>query len=114
LRQPTHARISRQALCSLWEQDAVEVCPEVKVAARPSGDGHGDGSASSAPKRVATIKKVAHRAGVSIATVSRTFADPASVSDELRVRVHEAGEQGHLLTRLRDLGQVPAIILPAR
>lgn len=42
------------------------------------------------PKRTPMIKKVADRAGVSIATVSRTFADPASVSDELRVRVHEA------------------------
>src|SRR5688500_12941446 len=45
---------------------------------------------SAAPKPTATIKKVAHRAGVSIATVSRTFADPGSVSQELRVRVHEA------------------------
>ena len=41
-------------------------------------------------KRTSTIKRVADRAGVSIATVSRTFADPPSVSDELRVRVHEA------------------------
>jgi DNA-binding LacI/PurR family transcriptional regulator len=33
---------------------------------------------------------VADRAGVSIATVSRAFADPKTVSDELRARVHEA------------------------
>jgi LacI family transcriptional regulator len=37
-----------------------------------------------------TIKKVAESAGVSIATVSRAFADPQAVSDELRVRVLEA------------------------
>jgi LacI family transcriptional regulator len=41
-------------------------------------------------KRSATIRRVADRAGVSIATVSRAFADPESVSDELRLRVHEA------------------------
>lgn len=40
--------------------------------------------------RTATITKVADRAGVSIATVSRAFADPQSVSEELRRRVHEA------------------------
>jgi DNA-binding LacI/PurR family transcriptional regulator len=33
---------------------------------------------------------VADRAGVSIATVSRALADPQAVSDELRLRVHEA------------------------
>jgi len=38
----------------------------------------------------ATIKRVADRAGVSIATVSRAFADPDAVSDALRVRVQEA------------------------
>jgi DNA-binding LacI/PurR family transcriptional regulator len=38
----------------------------------------------------ATIKRVADRAGVSIATVSRVSADPASVSEELRRRVEEA------------------------
>jgi DNA-binding LacI/PurR family transcriptional regulator len=38
----------------------------------------------------ATIKRVADRAGVSIATVSRVFADPSAVSDGLRQRVHEA------------------------
>lgn len=43
-----------------------------------------------AARRGATIKRVAAKAGVSIATVSRTFADPQSVSHELRVRVHEA------------------------
>jgi DNA-binding LacI/PurR family transcriptional regulator len=38
----------------------------------------------------ATIKRVADHAGVSIATVSRAFADPETVSQELRGRVHEA------------------------
>jgi DNA-binding LacI/PurR family transcriptional regulator len=38
----------------------------------------------------ATIKRVAEHAGVSIATVSRAFASPQAVSDELRARVHEA------------------------
>jgi DNA-binding LacI/PurR family transcriptional regulator len=38
----------------------------------------------------ATIKRVADRAGVSIATVSRVFADPSAVSDGLRQRVLEA------------------------
>lgn len=38
----------------------------------------------------ATIKRVADRAGVSIATVSRVSADPATVSDELRRRVEDA------------------------
>ena len=38
----------------------------------------------------ATIKRVADRAGVSIATVSRVGADPRSVSDKLRLRVEEA------------------------
>ena len=37
-----------------------------------------------------TIKRVADRAGVSIATVSRVGADPGSVSDKLRLRVEEA------------------------
>lgn len=37
-----------------------------------------------------TIKRVADRAGVSIATVSRVGADPRSVSDKLRLRVQEA------------------------
>lgn len=37
-----------------------------------------------------TIKRVADRAGVSIATVSRVFADPETVSDALRLRVEEA------------------------
>ncbi len=37
-----------------------------------------------------TIKRVADRAGVSIATVSRVFADPQAVSDTLRLRVQEA------------------------
>lgn len=41
----------------------------------------------------ATIQRVADRAGVSIATVSRAFADPQSVSDELRARVHEAARE---------------------
>lgn len=36
------------------------------------------------------MRRVAARAGVSIATVSRTFSDPDAVSDKLRVRVHEA------------------------
>lgn len=40
--------------------------------------------------RAATIKKVADRAGVSIATVSRAFANPDTVSEELRVRVLDA------------------------
>lgn len=43
-------------------------------------------------KRTASIQKVADRAGVSIATVSRTFADPPSVSHALRVRVLEAAQ----------------------
>jgi DNA-binding LacI/PurR family transcriptional regulator len=38
----------------------------------------------------ATIKRVADRAGVSIATVSRVGADPGTVSEELRRRVEEA------------------------
>ncbi|MGH9384443.1 MAG: LacI family DNA-binding transcriptional regulator [Vicinamibacterales bacterium] len=40
--------------------------------------------------KAATIKRVADRAGVSIATVSRVGADPRAVSDELRLRVQEA------------------------
>jgi DNA-binding LacI/PurR family transcriptional regulator len=40
--------------------------------------------------RTTTIKRVADRAGVSIATVSRVFADPTAVSDALRQRVQEA------------------------
>lgn len=38
----------------------------------------------------ASIKQVADHAGVSIATVSRAFADPQAVSEELRLRVQEA------------------------
>ncbi len=45
--------------------------------------------------RAATIQKVAERAGVSIATVSRAFADPAAVSDDLRQRVQEAARTLH-------------------
>ena len=48
------------------------------------------GLSPAAAKRSATIRRVADRAGVSIATVSRAFGDPTRVSDELRVRVHEA------------------------
>ena len=48
---------------------------------------------AAAAKRTATIQKVADKAGVSIATVSRTFADPQAVSHELRVRVHDAARQ---------------------
>lgn len=49
------------------------------------------GAASRPPAgTAATIKRVADRAGVSIATVSRVGADPRSVSDELRLRVEEA------------------------
>ena len=48
------------------------------------------GSARRSPSSQATIKRVADRAGVSIATVSRVSADPAAVSDELRLRVQEA------------------------
>jgi DNA-binding LacI/PurR family transcriptional regulator len=48
------------------------------------------GSARRSPSRQAAIKRVADRAGVSIATVSRVSADPRAVSDELRVRVQEA------------------------
>lgn len=48
------------------------------------------GSRASAARGAATIQRVADRAGVSIATVSRAFADPQAVSDELRVRVQEA------------------------
>ena len=40
--------------------------------------------------RTATIKRVADHARVSIATVSRAFADPQAVSPELRLRVEEA------------------------
>jgi len=40
--------------------------------------------------RVASIKRVAARAGVSIATVSRVFAEHPAVSDALRQRVREA------------------------
>ena len=43
-----------------------------------------------ASSKVATIQRVADRAGVSIATVSRVSADPQAVSDELRLRVQEA------------------------
>lgn len=48
------------------------------------------GSKAPAAGPQATIKRVAHRAGVSIATVSRVFADPQAVSDTLRLRVLEA------------------------
>lgn len=48
------------------------------------------GSVLPGAKRTATITRVAARAGVSIATVSRTFADPLSVSEALRGRVYEA------------------------
>jgi len=41
-------------------------------------------------RQAATIKRVADRAGVSIATVSRAGADPRAVSDKLRLRVQEA------------------------
>lgn len=41
-------------------------------------------------RQAATIKRVADRAGVSIATVSRVGADPRSVSEKLRLRVEEA------------------------
>lgn len=44
----------------------------------------------SARSPAATIKRVADRAGVSIATVSRVFADPDAVSAALRQRVQEA------------------------
>jgi LacI family transcriptional regulator/LacI family repressor for deo operon, udp, cdd, tsx, nupC, and nupG len=47
-------------------------------------------SARRSPSGQATIKRVADRAGVSIATVSRVSANPEAVSDELRVRVQEA------------------------
>jgi DNA-binding LacI/PurR family transcriptional regulator len=55
------------------------------VTKRPKAPGR-DRSASPAP----TIQGVADRAGVSIATVSRVFADPQAVSDTLRLRVEEA------------------------
>ena len=42
--------------------------------------------------QVATIKEVAAQAGVSIATVSRAFADPDAVSADLRARVQEAAD----------------------
>lgn len=45
---------------------------------------------SRASSRTATIKRVADRAGVSIATVSRASADPGAVSEELLRRVQEA------------------------
>jgi LacI family transcriptional regulator len=46
--------------------------------------------AGRAPGPAPSIKRVADRAGVSIATVSRVFADPRAVSDTLRLRVEEA------------------------
>ncbi len=49
----------------------------------------GPGSRSDGTQ-AATIQRVADRAGVSIATVSRVGADPKSVSDKLRLRVEEA------------------------
>jgi LacI family transcriptional regulator len=48
------------------------------------------GRANRVPSGAPTIKLVADRAGVSIATVSRVFADPEAVSDILRRRVEEA------------------------
>lgn len=42
--------------------------------------------------RTATIKRVADHARVSIATVSRVFADPEAVSGELRKRVQDAAQ----------------------
>ena len=45
---------------------------------------------SRAPTARPTITQVAQRAGVSIATVSRAFADPDSVSAALQVRVQHA------------------------
>lgn len=49
------------------------------------------GASSDGPRGHApTIKRVAARAGVSIATVSRVFADPGTVSEALRTRVEEA------------------------
>lgn len=56
----------------------------------PSGRRPASVASPAAAKRNATINRVADRAGVSIATVSRAFADPQSVSEELRRRVHEA------------------------
>ncbi len=47
-------------------------------------------AAASAGPQGATIKRVADRAGVSIATVSRVFADPRAVSETLRLRVQDA------------------------
>lgn len=48
------------------------------------------GDAAPVGPAVTTIKRVADRAGVSIATVSRVFADPQAVSEALRQRVLEA------------------------
>jgi DNA-binding LacI/PurR family transcriptional regulator len=48
------------------------------------------GGAQPKGPQATTIKRVAGRAGVSIATVSRVFADPQAVSDTLRLRVLEA------------------------
>ena len=50
-------------------------------ARRPRPNGRAD---------AATIKEVALRAGVSIATVSRAFANPEAVREQLRTRVYEA------------------------
>ncbi len=52
--------------------------PARRTASRPAGN------------QAATIQRVADRAGVSIATVSRVGADPRAVSDKLRLRVEEA------------------------
>lgn len=48
------------------------------------------GPASRLPRRPATIREVARRAGVSTATVSRTLASPDLVSDKARARVETA------------------------
>jgi DNA-binding LacI/PurR family transcriptional regulator len=47
-------------------------------------------AATRTSSRTATIKRVADRAGVSIATVSRASADPGTVSEKLLRRVQEA------------------------
>lgn len=49
-----------------------------------------EADARSSGSQAATIQRVADRAGVSIATVSRVFANPQMVSDTLRERVLEA------------------------
>ena len=59
-----------------------------REAARPTRPATADTSPSR--PRAASITRVADRAGVSIATVSRVFADHPAVSDALRLRVREA------------------------